>query len=126
MEQPESKLAYLACPYSHPDPSVRAIRYRLVNRVLFELITKGKLVYSPLTHNMPLNQMGIHGNWETWRRFDHEMVSRCDYLLVLRLPGWENSKGVAAEVECAKELGKPIEYIDAPDSMIEYVKETQA
>jgi hypothetical protein len=33
------------------------------------------------------------------------MLRRCDALAVLRLPGWEQSVGVQAELALARELG---------------------
>ena len=105
-------IAYLSCPYSDPDPKVRVRRHQIVNQVVFEMMQQGTLVYSPLTHNVPINELGIHGNWLTWKNFDHGMLSRCDRLIVLKLPGWENSKGVAAEVACAQKLNLPIEEME--------------
>jgi dCTP diphosphatase len=40
------------------------------------------------------------------------MLSKCDRVIVLKLPGWENSKGVAAEIARAEELGLPIEWME--------------
>jgi hypothetical protein len=57
-------IAYLACPYAHPDPKVKKERHAIVNRVAFNLMRQGIMVYSPLTHNLPLDQLGI-------RRLDH-------------------------------------------------------
>lgn len=105
-------ISYLACPYSHPDPAVRENRYTAVTRVAFELMKKGIFVYSPITHNIPIDRLGIHGDWLVWRDFDHTMLSRCDRLLVLKLDGWEKSKGLAAEISHAQQLGIPIEWLE--------------
>src|SRR5690242_11058087 len=106
------KIAYLASPYSHPDESVKERRHAIVTHVAFELIRQGIYVYSPIVHNVPIDQLGIHGNWLSWIEFDHGMLARCDRLLVLKLPGWEESKGVQAEITRAKELGLPIEWME--------------
>jgi hypothetical protein len=37
---------------------------------------------------------------------DLEILSRCDYLLLL--PGWEHSQGAKIELEKAKQMGMPI------------------
>lgn len=106
-------VAYLACPYSHPDPKVRQERAETVTRVAGQLIRQGIFVYSPLTHNLPFVEMlSLPTGWMNWAAFDHEMVSRCDRLFVLKLPGWEESKGVAAEVAHAQSLGLPIEWLE--------------
>lgn len=108
-------VAYLACPYSDPDPKVKEMRLEIVTRVAFKLMRTGILVYSPLTHNVPIDRLGINGDWIFWKKFDHTMLSRCDRLIVLKLPGWNNSKGVTAEISLAKEMGLPIEWMDIPD-----------
>ncbi|MFI5342634.1 MAG: DUF1937 family protein [Chlamydiales bacterium] len=105
-------VAYLSCPYFDPDSLVKEMRHTIVNRVAFELMSKGIMVYSPLTHNLPIDRLGIHGNWVTWKDFDHAMLSRCNRLIVLKLPGWEISKGVAAEIACAEKLEIPIEWME--------------
>src|SRR3569832_1479871 len=45
-------VAYLSCPYFDPDILVKKSRHIIVNRVAFELISQGTMVYSPLTHNL--------------------------------------------------------------------------
>jgi len=107
------KISYLACPYSHQDPAIRIMRHQLVNKVAFEFHKRGKLVYSPLTDNIPLIHLGDKENsWEDWSVFDKEMLSRCDELIVLKIQGWEISKGVSGEIAFAEQLHLPIEIID--------------
>ena len=112
-------VAYLSSPYAHPDPKVKDARLAIVTRVSYALMRRGIYVYSPLTHNIPIDRLGFHGDWETWRAFDHSMLSRCDRILVLKLPGWDQSKGVAAEIAFAKEKDMPIEWMECPDEMLQ-------
>ncbi len=113
-------IGYLAAPYSHEDPKVKQVRHDIVNQVAHDLIRMGVQVYSPLTHNIPLAHLGLHGNWLTWKAFDHEMLSRCDFLIVLRLEGWQNSLGLKAEMECAKALGKEIQWLDYEEGKLAF------
>lgn len=110
-------IAYLACPYSHPDPKIKEKRHNIATHIAFSLMRQGIFVYSPLTHNVPIDRLGIHGNWVTWKDFDHEMLSRCNRLIVLKLCGWEESQGVAAEIAKAKEKDIPIEWMDCPEDI---------
>lgn len=112
------KIAYLACPYSDPDPKIKHMRLTIVTKVAYELMNREIYVYSPLTHNIPIDQLGIHGNWLTWKCFDHAMLSRCDRLIVLKLPGWQESKGVAAEIAHANELKLPIEWMECTEEIL--------
>ncbi|MBS0619896.1 MAG: DUF1937 family protein [Verrucomicrobia bacterium] len=114
-------VAYLSCPYFDPDPLVKETRHAIVNRVAFDLLRQGTMVYSPLTHNLPIDRLGIHGDWVAWKNFDHAMLSRCDRLIVLKLTGWEKSKGVAAEIACAEKLEKPIEWMEIHEEMYQSV-----
>jgi hypothetical protein len=107
-------LAYLACPYSDPDPQVKMKRHALANRVAYELLSQGVLVFSPLTYSVPLQQLGSHRGWVSWKKFDLEIISRCDRMIVLKLPGWESSKGVMEEITYAQEIGLPVEWMEAP------------
>ncbi len=109
-------LVYLASPYSHPDPKIKEKRLSLVNRIACSLMQGGTHVYSPLTHNIPLIRLGIPGTWTAWKKYDLSMLSRCDRLVVLMLPGWEESVGVADEIHHAKEHHIPIEYKDIDES----------
>lgn len=105
-------VAYLSCPYFDPDSHVKETRHTMVTRAAFKLMRQGIMVYSPLTHNLPIDRLGIHGDWKTWKEFDHTMISKCDRVIVLKLPGWEKSKGVAAEIARGEELGLPIEWLE--------------
>lgn len=104
------EIAYLASPYSHPEIDVRVKRYHAVCRAAAELIKQGVLVFSPIAHSHPIAvRFNLDGSFETWRDMSLEMLRRCDRLILLKLPGWEESKGMAAEIEEAKRLGMPIE-----------------
>ena len=109
-------ISYLGCPYSDPDPEVRRYRERAVTQMAFDLHAQGILVYSPLTHNLPIDKLGVFGDFQTWMNFDHGMLVRCDRLFVFKLPGWENSKGLKAEIERAQALNLPVEEL-IPDEL---------
>jgi len=115
---PNKPIAYLGPPYAHPDPEVRNFRVHAVTLMAFELRKQGRLVYSPITHNIPLDRLVFFGDWQTWRDFDHGMLARCDKLLALQLPGCEKSKGLAAEIQFAQEKGIPVEYLEPSPSLI--------
>lgn len=76
------------------------------------LTERGWQVYSPVAHTHPVAEQGLPKDWTYWQEFDREMLSRCDRLAVLMISGWRDSTGVTAEIASAKELGKPILYLD--------------
>lgn len=111
-------VAYLAAPYYDADLMVRRRRYLLASYAAYELIKEGNYVFSPLTHNGPLMlHLGLTG-WDVWGPYDLSMLKKCDKLYVLKLDGWEKSKGVKAEVEKAAEWDIPVEYLDPPKENI--------
>jgi nucleoside 2-deoxyribosyltransferase len=109
-------MIYLASPYSHPDPAVREQRYRAVCRATAALLRAGLVVFSPIAHSHALVQYGLPTEWPFWERIDHAYLERCDLLVVLMLDGWKASVGVQAEIAIARELGKPVSYLEAPGS----------
>lgn len=102
-------LIYLASPYTHTDPEIVEQRYRRALWVSARLMSIEYLVYSPIVHLHFLAVLEcLPGTWEYWERFDRAMISRCQQLWILALSGWEESKGVAAEIEIARQLGIPV------------------
>lgn len=103
-------MIYLASPYSHPDPAIRTTRFRQVCWHAVRLMREGALVYSPIVHSHPLAELGLPGDWPFWVEHNRAMLERSDVLAVLQLPGWEESRGIAAELEIAGALGIPARY----------------
>ncbi|MCY4652516.1 MAG: hypothetical protein OXC95_05050 [Dehalococcoidia bacterium] len=46
----DSSLVYLAAPFSHPDPEVSRRRLDEVNGYAAQLLSRGILAFSPLSH----------------------------------------------------------------------------
>ena len=110
-------MIYLASPYSHPDAQVREARFHAACRRTAEMTRAGQLVYSPIVHSHPLAALGLPNDWPFWAEHNRAMLERCDALAVLTLPGWEESRGVAAEVEIATALRLPVRY-DEPGALV--------
>lgn len=97
-------MIYLASPYSHPDPAVRQKRYEQTMAAQAYLLRQGQHVYSPIVacHPMALaHDLPTDAAW--WAEYNLDMLTRCSDVYVLCLNGWEKSKGVAQEIEWAKE-----------------------
>ncbi|MFO0915248.1 MAG: DUF1937 family protein [Pirellulales bacterium] len=104
-------MIYLASPYSHESPAVRQQRYGDACQAVVHLLHAGLAVFSPIVHSHPLVSYGLPTDWSFWQRVDQEHLRRCDQMIVLMLDGWEESRGVAAEIDIARELGLPIDYL---------------
>jgi len=122
----KEKLIYLAVPFSHPLKEVRDARNYVVNHVAASMIRDGLAVFSPISHStdiMKLLQNGtqLTNGWEVMCRTDMRLLSHCDEMWIITLPGWEKSVGVTAEKKKAEELGIPVKMLD--DVAAHYVQE---
>ena len=106
-------LIYLAIPYSHPDPAIRQLRHDQVTAVATRLMTSGYLIFSPISHS---HHMAVAHttptDWEFWERHCLAMLAACSKLIVLKLDGWETSRGVMAEMQFAETTGIEIEFME--------------
>lgn len=107
------EFVYLASPYTHPDEKVRAGRYLAACAAAARLMREGRVVFSPIAHSHSVElYFDAPENGAFWERQDRPFLELCSGMVVLRLQGWEQSKGVAHEIARAHERGIPVEYID--------------
>jgi len=104
-----SGFIYLATPYSHPDAAVREQRYRTALFTAARQLEKGFNVYSPVVHCHPISVSpeGYEGTHARWMEHCLAMLAQADELLIVRMDGWEESKGVAMEKAFAEAHGIP-------------------
>lgn len=106
-------MIYLASPYSHPDKTVEEKRFSDVCILTGMLMEQGNVVFSPIAHGHPIAQhYGLPTDWKYWEKFATEYIQRSDEVKVAMMPGWEESKGVTAEIAIANELGIPVTYLE--------------
>ena len=106
------RLSYLAAPYSSPSAEATDERMKAFYEADAYLTSMGHFTVSPLLKHPIVKSSVIPGDWAYWETYSKTLLSRCDELLVLQLPGWNTSTGVAGEIAFAKELGIPVFYID--------------
>jgi len=108
-------LVYLAVPYSHDDPHVRHERFIEANKAAGKLMQEGHHVFSPISHTHPIAvECDLPKGWDYWEAFDRAYMEHCHKIIVLCLDGWTESKGIAAELQIAYELGLAVEYLEWP------------
>jgi len=104
-------LIYLASPYSHASSVVREDRYNEALQCTQWLVENRFLVFSPIVHSHHVGQK-ISGKvdpkygWGYWKEFDTEMITRCDEIWILVIPGVLESVGVKAEIKINDLQGK--------------------
>lgn len=121
----DKKLVFLASPYSSQNRLVSIMRFCKAYQVAISMIKADIPVYSPIamTGFMPTSEKEDNISSETWIKHSTAVLDYCAAFVILKLPGWESSKGVAKEIEVAKQKNLPIfsiEYFNESDlSLIE-------
>ncbi len=87
-------------------------RFKSVTDVAVELLKNDIFVFSPISYNAPWEDYNLPHTFSFWENFDKTFVERCDTILVLTLPGWNESIGVAEEIKYAASLNIPINFCD--------------
>ena len=106
-------MIYIASPYTHEVPAIVEARFQQVTKYAAGLVKQGKTAISPITYGHTL--LGFEDmptDWLFWRSFCLQILLRCTEVHVLMLPGWDESRGIAAELEIAMLASIPIVYID--------------
>ena len=107
-------MKYLCSPYSHSQPQVMQVRYELALEAVASLTSAGLCIYSPIVHyhNVYLTDDRIQPDFEFFREINFDMLRHADELLVLKIQGWAESKGVTAERAHAATLGIPERFLE--------------
>lgn len=107
------KLIYLASPYSHSNDDIREMNYKIVSKIAANMIFEGNVVLSPISygHNL-LNFCEMPSDWDFWYNFCVTFLLKCDELMVVKMAGWDVSKGVLEEIEIAKNHNIKISFIE--------------
>jgi Domain of unknown function (DUF1937) len=115
-------IAYIAGPYSNDAPANRSrnasaekriARFNAVTELARCMIENGELIYSPLTMTHPIDIRMKHDPGSAfWVTFDEAFMVHCDRIIVLKLPGWDESSGVNREIKFFSEMGIEAQYVD--------------
>jgi hypothetical protein len=118
------KLIYLASPYSHPNDDVREMNYKIISKIAAEMVSEGHVVLSPISygHNL-LKFCDMPSDWEFWYNFCVTFLLKCDELIVIKMPGWDISRGVLEEIEIAKNHNIKINFIEPTYNTKNYINE---
>ena len=107
------KRIYLACPYAHTDQAVREARVDAADMMAAQLMEQGHVVFSPLSHSHRIaHYIDNHLDHDFWLNQDLSFIDWCDEVMVLKLDGYEKSRGVRVEIDYAVQIGKPVKYLE--------------
>lgn len=109
-------MLYLSAPYSDSSAALRNWRAARCAIAMADLMAKGRLVVCPATMNheavSALIERAADPGRSYWQALERKLATSCDELVVLKLPGWAESRGVAREIALFTEMDKPITFID--------------
>lgn len=104
-------IAYVAGPYTHPDPDVRQQRYVEHAIAAAKLADMDRFaVFSPIAYGHSLCMDGglVRLDHEFWMRQCLPFLHASDVLIVLDMDGLKASAGTKVEIEEAQAAGIPI------------------
>lgn len=107
----KNKVYYLASPYSHKDRAIMDERAEVATKAAVDLLKLGLYTFAPIPYNCHWEKYKLPTDWGFWQAFDKAFIDHCDALIVLMIPGWQESVGVTAEIEYAKETHKKVYYL---------------
>ena len=121
-DTPRMGIVYLACPYSKGTLAAQLARYEAATHVAAKLIEQRLIVFSPITMTHPIDVI-LAKKGETlgshyWVEFDIAFMEACSELMVLTLPGWNESSGVAREMKFFQDRGLAVQYLEPSDYLL--------
>lgn len=92
--------AYVASPYTDPDPAVMASRYASALHFTASALSRGLFVYSPIVHcHEAAVKFTLPRHAEFWWSYNKAMLASAGAFIRLEIPGWAESKGLRQEEE---------------------------
>ena len=118
-----SELSYIAAPYSHKDKNVIEQRMQTLLKADADLTVRlRKITVTPLSKHFILPFDNIPGDWGYWEQYSKHLLNQCKEMIIIGIPGWDTSTGVAGEIEYACKLGIPVYlYNIETKEILEYV-----
>lgn len=92
-----NELIYIAGPYTNIDLAYQCRCKEILTEAAATCAKAGHVVFSPITHSAPMERLGLQFTHEEWVEFDRPFMAVATWLLVLKIPGWEESRGVTFE-----------------------------
>lgn len=105
-------MIYVASPYSHPDKMVEQRRTHVVAHYLRNFGTPYH--FSPIIYGHGMLQIfpDLPTNYEAHQKFNDMMLRKSVEMIVLDMPGWQDSHGIAHEIEIARAARMYVHLVD--------------
>ena len=100
------------CPYSHEDPDVRAYRVREARGYAEHLGEAGHYAIALIGDAEEMLAAGGSMDFEAHQEVNDALILAADQVHLLKLSGYEFSRGVAHELRLATDAGKRVVWVD--------------
>lgn len=102
-------MIYIAAPYSHQNPLIRAERSRKAGKAMWELARAGVPAIAPTFYGHEFEgKFRAELPYEFWLVWSRGILVKCSEVYVLPLEGWRESLGLESELTLAASLWLPI------------------
>ncbi|CAH1658132.1 conserved hypothetical protein [Hyphomicrobiales bacterium] len=107
---------YLGQPFTMYQHGHRAAAYDGA-RAAAKLVERGFRVFAPIPHSHRIAEVGNLSQTDhaLWEYQDKPFVDAASSLIVLMLPGWDQSRGLAHEIDEFEKARKPVVYVSLSD-----------
>lgn len=111
-------MIYLASPYSSSNTEMQ-LRFELAEQCTAALMQQDLAIFSPIVHCHELAaKYHLPTDAAYWEKYNMQFLRKAECLYVLKIEGWDESRGVAQEIAMAKSLYLPIHYVDERGVMV--------
>jgi hypothetical protein len=105
---------YIATPYSK-FVGGRDKAWEAACKIRGLLMQAGISGYSPIAESHHVAKLcGLGTDHHTWSEDNETKMQASCGILVIKLPGWDQSAGIADEIARFRKMAKPILYLDVP------------
>jgi hypothetical protein len=109
-------MIYIASPYTHHNLDVMTSRYEAVLHYAGRLKSAGIPCFSPIAYGHEFFIRGYTPPYFTfWQSFNDHMILASSEVVVLTLPGYNESVGVQHEIEFARKNNMPVRFVANED-----------
>lgn len=106
-------MIYIASPYSDVSDAIRYERFIRARLYAQHLMSQGLVCFSPIAYGRQFEKtFSVAPDFETWLDFNNWMLLASQEVRVLKLPGWDRSRGVTHEIELATSHGINVTYVE--------------
>lgn len=107
------QVIYIASPYSHQSDAVRYERFTRTRVYAHHLMAQGIVCFSPIVYGRQFEKVFIvPADYESWVDFNNWMLLASQEVRVLKLDGWQESRGIAHEIALANDHGIPVSFAE--------------